>query len=193
MHQVITCHWSEIDLFWSSCFEYNVLVNWWAWVYLFSIRSEFSIFVELVHVRDVGTLLFNNHVPMRSECVKRVVCREFRHMILMPTPITVTYIGMYVIIQHVLDPSLNLYLHLCVDSSFIMNSLTLAKTKNGYYTSCCIDVSNDQIHLWVLVCAICMCVHKCTYVKCECVEHNRDAKVCYGDEWIRIPNCEFLS
>ena len=43
--------------------------------------------------------------------------------------ITITCVWMYESISHVLAPCLNVYLHFCFDSSFIMNSSILAKTK----------------------------------------------------------------
>lgn len=124
-------------------------------------------------VKDVGTFLFEKHVPMRSECVKIVVCQESHHMILIPTPSITACVGMYEFIPHVLAPFSNMCLHFWVISSFVIKSSTPRK-KNGDYTSCCIHGFDDQMHLWVFVCAIC----KCAYVKCECADHNRGAKVC---------------
>lgn len=156
MHHMITCPWSAIDLFWYPWFGCNVLVNLWAWGACSLIKKsssrigEISNFVELVCFRDVGTLLFDKDVPMRSGCVKIVVCQKFCHVILMLTPTPVTYIGMYEFILHVwLHPWICIYI--CVWILHLSWTLWHLQKKKDY-TSCCTHGHDDQIYF------LCLCV-----------------------------------
>ena len=106
-------------------------------------------------VDDVGTFLFDEHVPMMTKCVKKVACWELHHMILLPAPTIVTFVVMYEFIAHVLSPSSNLYLHFCVDSSFIMISWTLSKRNIKW-------LLYFMLHTWNLMIkctCLCLCVN----------------------------------
>ena len=69
------------------------------------------------------------------------------------------------------------YIYSCVlilHSTWILRHLQRKKWGLYFMFYTCIWWSNA--FLCVFVCSICKYVHKCAYVKCECVEHNKDVK-----------------
>lgn len=63
----------------------------------------------------------------------------------------------------------------------IHHELFYTYKKNKDYTSCCKHWYDDHMHLCMFMYAICKCVDKCAYVKCECEKHHRYVKVCVND------------
>lgn len=93
-------------------------------------------------------------------------------------------------INHVLAPLSNLHLHLCFDSSFIINSSILSPQKNDDYTSYGKHKSNNQMHLFVCVCNIQVCPKMCRGKMWMCEALYR-CQFCVDDNASMFENLEY--